>query len=365
MSAAAMCLVASMAAAQFPPITDPNKDEVKCESGTGKALTKFIGAKAKCGAKCIATARKTSGPYGPCNAPYTDPVTQACVYDPVKGARVKAEGAIIKACAVDCPECYTAQDANLCTTGNPLVANSDTQTNAFGPLIYCIENGGNTPTKEQAKCEDGTSKALVKFIGLKSKCYQKCSQNMIKGKIAAGSCDPPTPTDPATSACIFDPLKGAEAKSAAAIDKVCANVVGATPGCYGTGLDTGQEWVTTVEGAIDTSIPNIACGQLSVPCAHTKTTGRPAMPGAPCSVRRIDRRPQGPTRSNSSTCWNVGRFVVGNRFGSRPGMKPVVDASFFQRCGSAWLCCVVSVSAVSWIACHNEAAHSAIAPLPQ
>ena len=165
-AAAGVCLVASMAAAQFPPVTDPNKDEVKCSTGAGKALTKFIGAKAKCGSKCIATARKTMGPYIPCNAPYTDPATQACVYDPLKGAASKARAAIVKACAVDCPECYTSQDPNLCSTGDPLVSNSDTQTHAFGPIIYCIENGGNTPTKEQAKCEDGTSKALVKCIGL-------------------------------------------------------------------------------------------------------------------------------------------------------------------------------------------------------
>jgi hypothetical protein len=250
-----------MAAAQFPPVTDPNKDEVKCQTGAGKALTKFIGTKAKCGSKCIATARKTSGPYGPCMAPYTDPATLACVSDPVKGAAPKARAAIVKACVVDCPECYTSQDPNLCTTGDPFVSNSDSQTNLFGPLIYCLENGGNTPTKEQAKCEDGTSKALVKFIGLKSKCYQKCNQNLLKGKIAPGSCDPPTPSDAPTAACISDPLKGAEGKTAAAIDKVCANVVGAVPPCYGTGFDTGAEWVSVIETAIDGNIPNIACGQ--------------------------------------------------------------------------------------------------------
>ncbi len=108
--------------------------------------------------------------------------------------------------------------------------------------------------------EDGTSKGLVKFIGSKSKCYQKCNLNMLKGKIAPGSCDPPTPSDPATSACIFDPLKGAEAKGAAALDKVCSSVVGATPPCYGSGLDTGAEWIALVESAVDGNIPDIACG---------------------------------------------------------------------------------------------------------
>jgi hypothetical protein len=259
-SAASLCLLASMAAAQFPPITDPNKDEAKCETSTGKALTKFVGTKAKCAGKCIVLARKTMGPYTPCMAPYSDPATQACVHDPLKGAEAKARASIAKACALDCPECYTSQDPNLCSTGDPLVSNSDSQTNLFGPLVYCLENGGNTPTKEQAKCEDTVSKALVKFVGLKSKCYQKCNQNMLKGKIAPNSCDPPNPSDAATQACIFDPLKGAEAKTAAAIDKVCANVAGAVPPCYGTGFDTGQEWANAVEGAIDGNIPDIACG---------------------------------------------------------------------------------------------------------
>jgi hypothetical protein len=254
------CLLASTVLAQFPPVTDPNKDEAKCETNTGKALTKFVGKKAKCAGKCISTARKTTGPYEPCLAPITDPVTVACIYDPLKGAKEKARASIVKACAIDCPECYTSQDPNLCTTGDPLLSNSDSQTDLFGPLVYCLENGGTTPTAVQAKCEDGTSKGLVKFVGSVSKCYQKCNQNMLKGKIMDGSCDPPTPSDPATQACLGDPLKGARVKAAAALDKVCSSVPGAVPPCYGTGLDTGAEWVPLVESALNSNIPNIACG---------------------------------------------------------------------------------------------------------
>jgi len=259
-AAAGFCLLATTVSAQFPPVTDPNSSEVKCETGAGKALTKFVGAKAKCGSKCLIAARKTSGPYGGCFSPYADPVAGPCIFDPLKGAEAKARASIVKSCTLDCPECYTSQDPSLCSTGDPFVSNSSSQTDLFGPIVYCIENGGGTPTKEQAKCEDGTSKGLVKFIGSKSKCYQKCNQAMIKGKIAPGSCDPPTPSDPATSACIFDPLKGAEAKGAAALDKVCAAVSGATPPCYGTGLDSGAEWIALVESAVDGNIPDIACG---------------------------------------------------------------------------------------------------------
>ena len=259
-AAAGFCLLASTVSAQ--PITDPNALEAKCETAAGKALTKFVGAKAKCGAKCIAAARKTSGPYGGCFSPYSDPTTNACTFDPVKGAGPKARAAIIKVCGQptsDCPECYADNSPNTCTTGDPLVSTAESQTDFFGPLVYCLENGGTTPTLIEGKCESGVSKALVKFVGAKSKCYTKCNQNMLKGTIPPGSCDPPTPTDAATTTCIFDSLKGAEAKAAAAIDKVCANA-GANPACYGTGRDTGQEWVNLTESAVDNSIPQVACG---------------------------------------------------------------------------------------------------------
>ena len=53
-------------------ITDPNKDEAKCQKGTGKALVKFSGAKAKCTSKCLVAQRKISGPYDGCFAPFAD-----------------------------------------------------------------------------------------------------------------------------------------------------------------------------------------------------------------------------------------------------------------------------------------------------
>src|SRR5262249_60339706 len=40
-------------------------------------------------------------------------------------------------------------------------------------------------------------------------------------------------------------------------------------------------------------------------------------------------------RSSPSTCWNVGRLVDGNVFGSSPGTKPVVAAFSRHRLGSA------------------------------
>jgi len=231
---------------------DPTKFEVKCESGTGKSLSKFVGAKSKCVTKCLATARKTSGPYVGCFAPYADPTVAACIQDPVKGAEGKARAAIVKACTADCPECYSP---SVCTTGEPFVANTELQLDAFGPLVYCTENGGNTPTKDEAKCEDTVSKTLAKFVGAKSKCYDKCNSLMFAGKIPAGSCNPPTPTDPKTALCVTT----AEGKSAAAIDKQCS-AKGANPACYGTSFDSGAEWTALTESAVDSQVPLVGCG---------------------------------------------------------------------------------------------------------
>jgi hypothetical protein len=262
--AASLCLVAGSALAQFPPITDPTKDEAKCETSVGSTLAKFVGSKTKCISKCFATARKTSGPYTGCFGPaFTDPTTNACIKDTAKGAEVKAAASIVKACADapgkdKCPECYNPAVCTDATATNPRVAATEAQVDPFGNLIYCTEAGNATPSKDVAKCEDAVVKALVKFIGSKTKCYAKCQGNELKGKIAPGSCTPPA-TDPATVTCISDPVKGAEAKTAAAIDKACTATT--KPTCYGA--TAGAGWVALVESQVDSTVPVTACGSPS------------------------------------------------------------------------------------------------------
>lgn len=248
--AAGLCLAASSANAQPAGVT---KDEFKCESGTGKALTKFVGAKSKCVSKCLATGRKASGPYTECFAPFGG-ATATCIQDASKGAEAKARAAIIKACSKDCPECYGQA---TCDTGEPFVMTTEGLLDAQGPLVYCTENGGGTPTKEVGKCEDAVSKSLVKYVGAYSKCYDKCNANVFNGKIAEGSCDPPA-TDPATQACIAK----AQPKAIDGIDKACADA-GANPSCYSAALDSGAEWVALTEGILNGQIPTIACGSPS------------------------------------------------------------------------------------------------------
>ena len=203
-----MFAAASLGLAAVPVHAQISKDVLKCEDGTNSALAKFVGAKAKCAAKCIATQRKASPPaFAGCMGPaYTDPTTNACIMGSLKGAEAKGGAAIAKGCAAlaSCPTCYTPQQCTDASGGNPFIQASETNVDAFGPLVYCVEAGnptGPAPSKDDAKCEDGISKALVKFVGAKGKCYQKCNDNLNKGKAAPGSCTPPA-TDPATVTCI-------------------------------------------------------------------------------------------------------------------------------------------------------------------
>jgi hypothetical protein len=270
-AATGLCLLATSVPAQ---VTDPTKDEQKCETSTGATLSKFVGAKSKCISKCFATARKTSGPYGGCLPPgYTDPTTNACITGSLKGAEAKAGAGIAKVCAAaaSCPACYVAQGATRCTDAsgaNPWVVTTEGDIDApFGPgtgfpnLIYCLEAANTTPTKDEAKCEDGVSKALVKFVGSKNKCYSKCWANFYKGKIPGG-CNPALGvSDPATAACISDPVKGAEAKAKAAIVKACTVAV---PACYSGGANgAATSFVGAVEAKVDQRAPQIACGSPS------------------------------------------------------------------------------------------------------
>jgi hypothetical protein len=171
-----------------------------------------------------------------------------------EGARLDREGV-----HEDCPECYAA---SVCATGEPFVSNTEQLVDLQGPGVHCVENGGGTPTKEEAKCEDGNSKALAKFVASKSKCYGKCNQNVFKVKIPEGSCNPPSPSNPLTQTCISK----AESKALQTIDKVCFIRPAVAPACYDGTLtrpNSGAGWVALVESVVDSQIPTIACGSPS------------------------------------------------------------------------------------------------------
>src|SRR5262249_10043246 len=257
------------------------KDGFKCESATGKTLTKVGGSRSKCVQKCVATARKVGPPFTDCFAPFAG-ATLTCITGPT-GAEAKAGAGIKKACTAkpdSCPHCYTP--TTKCTDGtgaNPFVASSETSVDLFGPQVYCVESGAPntlggppsktpaTPSKTDAKCEDGLSKGLGKFVGAKSKCYAKCGSNAFKGTIPATDCTPPA-SDQATQACIAL----ATTKAKAALDKACFMAPATAPTCYDntvilTGLlgrpNNSAGWVANVEAAVDATTPTVACGSPS------------------------------------------------------------------------------------------------------
>ena len=204
----------------------------------------------------------------------SDTTTNACIFDTVKGAQAKAGTSVAKACnnvkPTDdkCPDCYSAAECSVSGLLNPWVQTtegdidapfSNSQLTAFPRLIYCTERDGTTPGKDVAKCEDGVVKALVKFVGAKNKCYSKCIANAYKTGAGRGICLPPAPVDPTLNACIHDPVKGAEAKAVAAINKACP--AGSVPTCYsGTFANT---FVSSTETKIDQRAPQISCGSPS------------------------------------------------------------------------------------------------------
>ncbi len=125
-------------------------------------------------------------------------------------------------------------------------------------FIFCTDNPNTTA---EDTCEQGLSKALVKFVSCKGKCYLKCYGGILKGTVPPGSCNPPSPGDATAQTCLFDSIKGCENKSIAAIDKACFTAPADAPECYGS--LNGHSVVALVETAIDGVIPNIACGSPS------------------------------------------------------------------------------------------------------
>ncbi len=231
---------------------------LKCETSTGGALSKFTGSKSKCASKCLTTARKTSGPYTDCFAPYGG-ATLTCITDSVKGAEAKAAAGDRRRRAAPrrtpVPRASRPAPARTTRGNNSFVHGTETTLDAFGPLAYCVEHGGGTPSKTDAKCEDGLVKNLVKFAGAKGKCYTKCLSNAFAGKVPAATCVAPA-TDPATVACVSK----AFGKAVAALDKACFVAPATFPSCYGAGFNTSQDWVNLTEGAVDTVSNEVGCG---------------------------------------------------------------------------------------------------------
>jgi hypothetical protein len=190
----------------------------------------------------------------------------------LKSAEAEGGAAIANVCAAasSCPKCYV-NNASIgiagCTDAsgaNAWVQTIEGDLDGVAPVVYCLEDAAMAPSKSDAKCEHGVSKALVKFVGAKAKCYEKCNANIASGKIPPNNCAPGATTDPKTRTCVLDPKKGAEVKATAAIDKACFTPLATAPFCYtSSGFTSGTAWVSTAEGLQDPLIAEVNCGSPS------------------------------------------------------------------------------------------------------
>lgn len=250
----ATLLAAPLASAQ------PTPAEFKCEAATSKNGAKFISAKAKCVDKCLSNFWKGLGPESDCLPPYGGP-TAFCIFDSLKGAEGKYAMAIKKACdpatkpTNECPDCYSGGDCTDAGHAGNQVQSLEGQLDSFVPGVACERAGADA---NEQKCQRAAAKALSKQVGTIVKCYDKCKSNEFKGLVASGSCNPPA-SDPATQTCVAN----GNAKTIAAIDKVCSPVAPAPiarPDCPGPDqYPTGAAWVNLVDLSISGNIPTTYC----------------------------------------------------------------------------------------------------------
>jgi hypothetical protein len=249
--------------------------EFKCMTGLSKAGAKFTGAKAKCAAKCQTNASKATEAISDCYSPYAGATADCIIHNNLKPGKSAEElyvAAIRKACdptvkvgsKTECPECFgTNGDCNTFATDR--MNTNEGQVDDFGPGVFCKGQGKapTPPTKEELACEQNTAKVLVKLVGSINKCYDKCNGNLFKGVITGTPCDPPTPSDPATSACL-DAVRG---KAVAGIDAKCS-VAGVVPNCDETitgpkDYADGATWVSLVDAVIEGNQSATYCGSPS------------------------------------------------------------------------------------------------------
>ncbi len=239
------------ALAQYPV----SKQVFTCEDKSSKALSSFVHAKAHCITGCERRARQGKNPFSDCDPPAFGGETAVCIFDAQKGAEGKATLGILKGCHAGCPVCYGGGDCSAASTSH--VSFSENLFDSLHPLIYCA-TGGNA---SQNTCRERVADAFSVYAKRHTKCYRSCYLGAQKGKVAAASCAPPSPTDPKTVEC----LDLANTKAATVIDKGCFRPRADAPPCYDgtTAPSSGANWALLARAAFDTTIPMSFCGSPS------------------------------------------------------------------------------------------------------
>ena len=280
---AAVIAAAFLAAAAVRVIpvgaTPLSSGELKCETSTGKAQTKFVASKGKCIQKCESGAAKgkVASP-GDC-----DPNGGSGVASCITAAVGKAEHAEQNKCtggaapSGTCPLCYGEDNgdpnnahAGDCVhdsqtrTSDPNNPNStETQVDPFYGIIWCDSHGtdpNQADQKKVLKCENAVSKNASKLVGTLDKCTSKCLASAARGK-SSGHCAPPVDaqSDHKLSSCV----SLAKGKNASAIDKACPSgtVTCDNGDAIGAALyaGSGVDWSNVVEGRVNAQYSNTYC----------------------------------------------------------------------------------------------------------
>ena len=188
--ALALSLIAAASASAID-----NGDEAKCQLGTSLEIGKFIRAKGQCLDSCQHHAFEGSGNAADCVPPYGGS-TAGCV----TSSEAESGGKIQKSCAQDCPECYSGGDCSV--DADARIDDAELHVEALAADIFCDDSASaDGLTLSEHKCARTVRKFVTQFAAAKIKCYAKCRKDELSGKIAAGSCTPPS-TDAKTQACI-------------------------------------------------------------------------------------------------------------------------------------------------------------------
>ena len=237
-----------------PAPPDVNDLEFKCMRGAAKAEAKFVGAKAKCVAKCLGNYWKgLFATPDDCFPPYGG-VTASCIHEPLKGAESKFEAYMLKYCVLasgaDCPECYAGGDCTVATSDR--VQSVEGVVDSFVPGIAC-ETSGAAPLEQ--RCQLQTLKTFGKYYTSGVKCYTACFQNARSDGTPVGDCIPSSHGVPVTDGRTNGCLTSARAKASATIHKYCheTSTPEATPECGIDPYPDGDAWVDEFDQALETA----------------------------------------------------------------------------------------------------------------
>ena len=212
MAATGICLLATWVPAQ---VTDPSKDEQKCESGTGKTLAKFVGSKSKCMVHRHKRRRwrlthrlPAQCTVAGCSPRLRRTPTRQRVHRDGEGreARHQREGVQQRSRATTRPGA-TRRLSAACPASHPWVQTTEGtpfpiagRLTAFPRLIYRKETADDLPRMRPA--QDGVSRRWSS-VGAKNKCYSSASRTPTRPVLARRL--PPPPPSILLNSCIHDP----------------------------------------------------------------------------------------------------------------------------------------------------------------